>query len=445
MNKPQFTFKQVFPFVKADLEAKDSYGNASPTVPALIGEPGIGKSSLIEDLSKEFKTEVFTIPINQIEEKADLTGVRLVPTKSGTYEQHAYPHATIMRAIEYAQQNPDETPILFLDEFNRTTSDVTSSVLSFVTLRRCGTVDFPPNLRLIVAGNDTGNVTSLDTASISRFAVYNVKPDLDTFLTVQANLNPYIKDVLAKYPEDLMAVEIVAGSETVSDDDDDDDEAQIFDISQFDDFNGESFKQITRPRTIEYVSNWLNQLGINKSGNDVEMKLLSEYMSDINADGSNTLLMGIQAHTGNTTFSAHLYEAISQQFNSMISSNHTSAQPLLSHIRPNQQFINKLSRAGSVDDVTNVITQMDEREIANALIWLTESDSVKEINNNQAVDMYMTNAPHSIQDFTSENIQNLMKVLADSSRLSKTSIKAMLSSSGTCIEKYEGILVSVMN
>src|SRR5699024_7763864 len=148
--------------------------------PALLGEPGIGKSALIEDLAREFKTKVFTLPVNQLADRADLTGVRMTQSAQGDWGQSFFPHETIMSAIRYAEDNPDEHPILFLDEFNRASSDITSAILSFQTLRRIGTIEFPDNLRLIVAGNDKGNVTALDKASITRFAVYRVKPDIET-------------------------------------------------------------------------------------------------------------------------------------------------------------------------------------------------------------------------------------------------------------------------
>lgn len=128
-------------------------------VPMLLGEPGIGKSSWVEALATKLKTKCFTLACNQLADKADLTGARLVPVtdKDGNvndYKQVFYPHAVIHDAIEYAIAHPDETPILFMDELNRTTPDVTSEALSIPTLRSIGSKQLPPNLRVITAGND---------------------------------------------------------------------------------------------------------------------------------------------------------------------------------------------------------------------------------------------------------------------------------------------------
>ena len=57
--------------VKADLKCG--------IIPMLLGEPGIGKSSWTIDLCKELHTKVFVLASNQLADKADVTGARLVP------------------------------------------------------------------------------------------------------------------------------------------------------------------------------------------------------------------------------------------------------------------------------------------------------------------------------------------------------------------------------
>jgi MoxR-like ATPase len=122
--------------IKVDLEVG--------LTPALMGEPGIGKSSFVEELARSMNTKAFVLPCNQLADKADLTGARLVPTADGkSYSQVFYPHHVVQEAIEYALANPRENPILFLDEINRTTPDVTSAVLTMETLRRLGSVELP--------------------------------------------------------------------------------------------------------------------------------------------------------------------------------------------------------------------------------------------------------------------------------------------------------------
>lgn len=95
------------------------------SIPMLLGEPGIGKSSWVQALADRMRTKCFVLPCNQLADKADLTGARLVPHTDNngntTYSQVFYPHQVIHEAIEYAETHPRETPILFMDELNRTT------------------------------------------------------------------------------------------------------------------------------------------------------------------------------------------------------------------------------------------------------------------------------------------------------------------------------------
>lgn len=430
----ELTFAQIMPFVLADLK--------EGLTPALLGEPGIGKSSFLEDLVRINKTKVFTLPVNQLGDKADLTGLRSTLNKdTGKYSQEAFPHSIIAECIAYAERFPDEEPILFLDEFNRASSDITSSILSFQTLRKIGTVEFPDNMRIVVAGNDKGNVTSLDGASISRFSVYRVRPDLETFLSVQT-LNAFVTDVLAKHPEDLMAdesVNIVATTE------DEEDSKEDFAMAEFSFMSEDNFKQITRPRTITYTSKWLNAMGIDKSGSDTEKQILAQLFTDMSSDNeSNVLLSAIEAHVGQTTFAYHLFDEIREYFGNILTATHSSNQPKLQSLRPKQDVINALSRVKGVADVEDLIASLDKKVIKDTLIWLTENESVKEINNNSAVMSYMITAPYSIDNFEREDIANFMAVLPSSTNVSEASVEQMLKSNAPFMDKWRPVFKSVL-
>lgn len=293
-------------FVKKDLE----HG----LIPMLLGEPGIGKSSWLMALADNLHTRCFVLPCNQLADKADLTGARLVPTevdvkvpdgkgghtiqKTATYKQVFYPHAVIHDAIAYAQNNPRETPILFMDELNRTTPDVTSEALSIPTLRAIGSVSLPPNLRVVIAGNDKGNVTSLDEASVSRFVLYHVGPDINTFLNLDPSLNPFIKKVLQAHPEFLFcktaAPVVVAGQNQGQDDDEPADIEAILG-------ENEDMAQITTPRTISGLSRWLNSFSQQEMQQALSMTQLDETGQAVSV-----LQEGIVGHVGDTPFARAL-------------------------------------------------------------------------------------------------------------------------------------------
>lgn len=284
-------------FVRRDLD--------NNLIPMLLGEPGIGKSSWLIALGKLMHTQCFVLACNQLADKADLTGARLVPCGNDQYKQVFYPHAVIHDAIEYAAANPRETPILFLDELNRTTPDVTSEALSIPTLRAIGSTALPDNLRVVIAGNDKGNVTSLDEASISRFVLYHVQPDTQTFLSLDPTLNVFVKNVLTAHPECIFGktVPLVAAA-TKQDDDDDVDLEAILD-------DGEEMNQITTPRTISGISRWLNSF----TNQELVEAIAATHMED--GVEVSALQEGIEGHVGRTTFSALLLAEIANNVTSV--------------------------------------------------------------------------------------------------------------------------------
>ena len=322
----------------------------------LLGEPGIGKPSWVEDLGRKLHTKVFTLACNQLADKADLTGARLVPVETSTgettYEQVFYPHAVIRRAIAYAIENPHETPILFLDELNRTTPDVTSELLSIPTLRAIGNTDLPENLRVITAGNDKGNITTLDEASISRFVLFPVEPDVETFIQVNTELNPFVKTVLMQHPESLFCKMVQTVTSQSDDDDDDDGMTSIDEILD----DGEDMNQITTPRTITGVSNWLNCYD-----NAALMTLLQETR---NRDGEEVSLLQeiIEGFTGRTNFTKFLMAEIAT--NLMTVNNQSNVTSV-----PKPQCYDKMKQCPDITALNQFISTMSDHDKSGCLVY----------------------------------------------------------------------------
>lgn len=358
-------------------------------IPMLLGEPGIGKSSWVEDLAKDMGTKCFTLAVNQLADKADLTGARLIPVKldngETTYKQYFYPHAVIHDAIEYAKNNEDETPILFMDELNRTTPDVTSEALSIPTLRSIGSVKLPKNLRVITAGNDKGNITSLDEASISRFVLYKVEPDTDTFVKLDDNLNKYIKETLDKNPELIFCkkIELVKGE---------DDEGNVYEedlsIDDFGDFD-EDMNQITTPRTIMGTSLWLNSLS------DYDIKKL------INEEHDNVSLLEecIIAHVGETLFANKLLETIVEDFQNKVMVNITN--------KPKMPLkYNNLKKITKRDELEEEINKLSDEDKMDTLIY-----ALYENNDNENLIIPLSK---SFDKITGDKLRNLISLINQS-------------------------------
>ena len=359
-------------------------------VPALIGEPGIGKSSFVEDVARRTNTRCFTLPCNMLADKADLTGARLVlDEKTGVWSQKFFPHSTISKAIRYAEANPNEQPILFLDEINRTTSDVTSGTLTLVTLRCIGDEDLPKNLRIIVAGNDKGNVTALDDASVSRFVIINVAPDASTLIEVLGqNLHPCVKTVLEKHPETIFVKN--TNEQVVADGQDDDDDDNTT-VSVFDLFDGtEEIRPFATPRTIDGVSQYLNVLSFEEIAS-----LMATPSTTRDGRHVSYLQEVIEGMTGNTSFTTLLMGVISDEL-SKGSTGNNNAQRV---VKPRIYGELKKAAKTSVDAVNQVVATMTDNDASGCFVFAMyeREDNAVII---QALNERLTNlAQNHINDF----------------------------------------------
>lgn len=384
-------------------------------IPMLLGEPGIGKSSWLEALADLMHTKCFTLACNQLADKADLTGARLVPVTDDegntvSYKQVFYPHAVIHDAIEYALENKRETPILFMDELNRTTPDVTSEALSIPTMRAIGSVKLPDNLRVVIAGNDKGNVTSLDEASISRFVLYRVTPDTQTFLNLDPELNPFVKAVLTAHPECIFCKGMVVKTES----DDEEQDLAIDDILD----DGDDMAQITTPRTISGVSDWLNNFT-----NQELMDLLADTHM-IDGEEISALQEAIEGHVGSTQFSALLLNEIASSIMNV----------------QNQAHINKVGKPACYDDMkkcanmtdlTAFVESMSDHDKSGCLLY-----ALYEAEDNT---VYINALASNITKLSADDMKTLM-TLSAIDKLDSDNVHAMLQTKSPLATKLSIIL-----
>ena len=306
-------------------------------VPLLIGEAGIGKSSFIRHFADKLGTKSFTIHCNQLVDRSDLTGqyryedpnIEDINTR---FRLIFFANATVRDAIEYANNHPDETPILFIDEFNRTSPDVTTAIMSLVTDRELGNTKLPDNVKLIYAGNDTGHITEVDSATVTRFVVLKIRPDATEFRTIHRdNLNKFVDKFLETNPSLILSYPVTRESDT--------DEVSIF--------NENGLDQFATPRTIYSLSQWLDFYSDNE--------LL--YFNNVGI-----LLKMIRSCVGDTVFASTFYEYLSDEL-----TNTTSPDGLSS-----------LLGATTYADITSTVSNMDQNEINAYIMYMIDTDKMHE-------------------------------------------------------------------
>lgn len=340
----------------------------SRVAPCLLGPPAIGKTMAVNALAKNGDFAVFSIDVNTLSDAADLTGVRTVPDPANPnrFIQVFFPHYTIQEANDYAVANPGTLVIILLDEINRTSSDVTSAALTLLTSRRCGNLKLAENVRFIVTGNDKGNISMLDSASLTRFALYPVRPDAKVLLDLLGeDLQPAIREVLTEHPDWVLQNPTPTGMLVVSSDEEEDDPSSVavseremaeF-ANQMDD--AQEMSQYTAPRTIEGLNLWMNELG---------PALMAELAIEdgVSPDGQKTteLMLGMLAHTGNTAFTAEVHAKV---LSSLLAPAARSGPGAVTISRP--AAWDGLRAATTRSQIESIITSLNPDKQADVLIF----------------------------------------------------------------------------
>lgn len=321
----------------------------------LRGEGGIGKSKFLECFASEFDFSYYHLASNQLAEKADLTAVQYEPHPTKPRKNPVYyPHKTIQNAIDFAEDNPTEKVLLFLDEINRTSSDVTSALLTLSTEREIGSERIPKNIYLVAAGNDHGNVTQLDTASISRFWVCDVEPDLETFIKVNPNLHPIVKSVLEKNPDLLLCKE--SGIATKTDDDKNNADQEAYSL-EADLLDIDESRPYTAPRTITACSDWLQEFD---NATLQGLMLTPGKMNGVEVTALHEILAGF---VGETAFLADLEVALTESFRKI-----TTTPQTISNIQKPAQY-DTIHAMPTVADIENSIINMNDTERDEMLLY----------------------------------------------------------------------------
>ena len=339
-----------------------SVADRTPICPFILGEPGIGKSSVVRAMCEENGWHFFELLCNQLGDRADLTGCRSVKTTEKVngkdeevWKQVFFPHQSIQDAITCAKNNPDDVVVLFLDEINRTSSDITSAILSFTTARKIGTYQFPDNVRFVVAGNDKGNVVALDSASISRFFKIKLRPSATTYMGIEGQLNPYVKQVLTQNPGFIFGKGAPIVTSTVTDGDGD---SFTNEYEAYDEASG--FEQITTPRTIS---------GLNAFLNACTTAMLNHYVTVIAKDAEtgeevSMLQTIIQGHVGNTPFANELCKVIATAVSSGMMQQANAAAA------PNRPAVyNQIKRVADRQTRDTMIASLSDKEKSEIIMY----------------------------------------------------------------------------
>lgn len=209
------TYQQLLTAVPLVLRAEN--------VPNIVGDAGVGKSALVEEVARNIGAKLFTTVVS-LSEKGDLA-IPVPPLTSESFVdttnygrlanvQFGYSE-TLISIIKYAEMNPDKPIIWFLDEFNRGTQAVQSELMNLVLQRKINGLHLPASVKIVLAENPDNTMQGFenreygvafgDAAIKDRTVRLVMSTSTDEWLiwAKKAGINQLVCEYLQQYPQQL--------------------------------------------------------------------------------------------------------------------------------------------------------------------------------------------------------------------------------------------------
>lgn len=194
------------------------YAIDTKRAPFIWGDPGVGKSAIIQYVAKKFGYHFEDVRLSQID-SVDLRGL---PTKSydrfddeevssenperGPIVEWAMPD--FLARARAAKLKDGKPTLFFFDEFNSAMKNTLAAAYQLVLDRRIGCFDLGENDVVLAAGNfetNGGVTTMMPTPLANRFVHYNLKVSANDWLDFAsvAKIHPYIIAYIERNKTDL--------------------------------------------------------------------------------------------------------------------------------------------------------------------------------------------------------------------------------------------------
>jgi len=194
--------KELIEYLETWINIPNEY-LGKPIIPFIHGRAGIGKTEIVEQLSKKHGKTL--VPLNlSHQEEGDLVGI---PDKVKRGEEVI----TVWSAPEWLGVNREKEVVLFLDEIDRAPKNILNTTLTLLREYRIHTHYFPKNWKIIAAGNsgfndDFYDVQELDNALKTRFVHLFYELTTSEWLewAKKNNIHPMVIKYLELNPNNLI-------------------------------------------------------------------------------------------------------------------------------------------------------------------------------------------------------------------------------------------------
>ena len=228
----ELSLKELKPIIKFIIENNKRLEDEGKTPVAvnIISEAGIGKSSIVEDIAKEYDCNYVKLNLAQISEIGDCVGFPLclhyackddgsdcqwiAPELIDSYVKAGY-HLTPETKMSYALPewykniDPEKGLILLLDDASRALPNIIQACYELIYKQEMWSFKLPRNTTILLTTNPNNgdyNVNDVDEAGQSRMVNFNVKFDIESLAewAAQNQLENRVINFLLSYHHELM-------------------------------------------------------------------------------------------------------------------------------------------------------------------------------------------------------------------------------------------------
>ena len=185
---------------------------ASNDVPLIIGESGVGKTSLVKRIAKINGYYLVTIDANLLKE-GEIGGLPIVENRVTIYATHS----KLIEIEKALREDESRNVILFIDELNRCDHAVAQELMNLILNREINGYILDDKVKVIAAMNPSNkndgfynskyDVVDMDPAQEDRFVWVkldsNVKEWIKWGMSDDGNINEHIIEFLSTFPEYL--------------------------------------------------------------------------------------------------------------------------------------------------------------------------------------------------------------------------------------------------
>ncbi|GAA0076865.1 MoxR family ATPase [Clostridium sp. CTA-5] len=184
----------------------------SQDVPLIIGESGIGKTSLVKEIARDNNAYLITIDANLLKE-GEIGGLPVVQNRETIYATH-HKLIEIKKALE---EDEKRNVILFIDELNRCDHAVSQELMNLILNREINGYVLDERVKVIAAMNPSNKydgftdsqyeVVDMDPAQEDRFVWIEMDSDVKEWIkwgmSEGGNINQHIIEFISTFPQYL--------------------------------------------------------------------------------------------------------------------------------------------------------------------------------------------------------------------------------------------------